>query len=157
MGHSIRAYRAIRPPGHRVVRSVPTPPRIAIVTPVYPNSAEPLRGIFTYRAALALQKWAEVEVYCLLAAYPRTRLLRSRHRPYPRVDPAFRTPGVPVRYIQYPALPLLSRILNAHTASRRLRPPLERNPPDIIVAYWTHPEGTAALIRSGSPAGVILR
>jgi glycosyltransferase involved in cell wall biosynthesis len=163
VAHSIRAYRAIRPPGRRVVISRPaashvtptrpTRPRIAIVTPVYPNSAEPLRGIFTYRAALALQKWAQMEVYCLLAAYPRTPLLRSRQRRYPRVDPAFRTPGVPVRYVQYPALPVVSRVLNAHTAARWLRPHLQRDPPDLVLAYWVHPEGTAAL-RVGRMLGI---
>ncbi len=133
--------------------TISTAPRIALVTPVYPNSQEPLRGIFTYYAARELQKWARVEVYCLLAGYPRAGLLRSRHRKYPRVDPAFRTPGVPVRYIQYPALPLLSRLLNPHTAARWLRPHLERDRPDLVLAYWTHPEGSAAL-RVGRMLGV---
>ena len=54
-----------------------TPPRLAIVTPVYPNSAEPVRGIFTYHAARALQAWADVAVDCLLAAYLPLGPLRS--------------------------------------------------------------------------------
>jgi glycosyltransferase involved in cell wall biosynthesis len=120
-------------------------PRLALVTPVYPNSEEPQRGIFTYYAARELLKWADLHVYCLLAAYPPVRALHSRHRVYARVDPSFQTPGVPVRYIQYPAVPLLSRGLNHHTAARWLRPHLERDRPDLVLAYWTHPEGSAAL------------
>jgi len=119
--------------------------RLAIVTPVYPNSAEPLRGIFTYHAARALQAWAEVAVDCLLASYLPIGPLKPRERRYTRVDPGFRTLGVPVRYVQYPAVPVVSRALNPWVAARWLRPHLERDRPDLVLAYWVHPEGTAAL------------
>src|SRR4051812_40573029 len=92
------------------VTPIPTgrmPSRLAIVTPVYPNSAEPLRGIFTYHAARALQAWADVAVDCLLASYLPIGPLRPRERRYTRVDPGFRTLGVPVRYVQYPAVPVV--------------------------------------------------
>ncbi len=128
-------------------------PRIAIVTPSFPTQAEPYRGIYNYRSTLALQKWAEVEVFCLLAAYPRWSLLRPRSRSYLRSQGLAPTPGVRAHYIDYAALPLLSRPFNAAVCARILRRRLEISRPDLILAYWIHPEGLGA-VRAGSALGI---
>ncbi len=48
-------------------------PRIAVVTPNFPNSADPYLAIYNYHAARALQRWADVVVYCVIPSYPRYR------------------------------------------------------------------------------------
>jgi teichuronic acid biosynthesis glycosyltransferase TuaC len=118
--------------------------RVAIVTPVYPNSEEPYRGIFNYRRAKALSQFAEVEVFCTMAEYP--RLLRPATRAYHKVDAAFTTPGLKVHYVSYPAVPILTRPLNGYNCSRALLGPLREFRPDAILAYWIFPEGYGAVL-----------
>jgi phenylacetate-coenzyme A ligase PaaK-like adenylate-forming protein/glycosyltransferase involved in cell wall biosynthesis len=120
----------------------PRRPRIAIVTPVYPNSNEPYRGIFNYRRARALAEYADVEVFCMMSTYPRS--LRPNFRGYHKVDIAFTTPGLTVRYIPYPALPYVTRSLNGWNCARQLIPELRVFKPDLILAYWVFPEGYGA-------------
>ncbi|SRR5579871_36189 len=118
--------------------------RIAVVTPSYPNSAEPYRGIFNYRRARALARHAEVEVFCTVSTYP--KWLKPRVRMYSEVDPAYTTPGMMAHYIAYPAIPGVTRPLNAWTCARHLLPALREFRPDAIVAYWIFPDGLAAVI-----------
>jgi len=126
-------------------------PRIAIVTPVYPNSNEPYRGIFNYRRARALAEYADVEVFCVMSTYP--SWLRPSTRAYHNVDAAFTTPGLTVHYIPYPALPYLTRPFNGWNCARRLIPELRKFRPDLILAYWVFPEGYGAEL-AGEKLGV---
>lgn len=134
-------------------KSMKIRPRIAIVTPAFPTQAEPYRGIYNYRAALALQKWADVEVFCLIPAYPRLGRLRPRSRSFLRADGLAPTPGVTAHYFEYPALPVLSRPFNASVCGRVLREALPASRPDLVLAYWLHPEGLGA-VRAGSALGI---
>lgn len=119
--------------------------RIAVVTPMFPTSANPQNGRAIYQTVLALQRRAKIEVYCLLPRFPRWRLLQPRTFPYKPIDPAYCPPGVKTRYIEYPALLWLSRLANGFNCRRRLRPWLEQARPDLVLAYWLHPEGSAAV------------
>ncbi len=125
--------------------------RIAVVTPVYPNNAEPYRGIFNYRRARALTAYAEVEVFCPMSSYP--RWLRPRVRAYHEVDPAFTTPGMIAHYISYPAIPGITRPINGWSCARRLLPALRAFRPDVVLAYWIFPEGHGAVL-AGKKLGV---
>src|SRR5580658_9196720 len=125
--------------------------RIAVVTPVYPNSAEPYRGIFNYRRARALSAYAEVEVFCPMSTYP--RWLRPKMRGYLSVDPAFTTPGMTAHYLSYPAIPGITRPINGWSCSRALLPALRAFRPDVLLAYWIFPEGYAAVL-AGQKLGV---
>src|SRR6266852_990113 len=125
-------------------------PRIAVVTPVFPNSNDPYRGIFNYHRVRALQKWADVEVNVLLPAYPRAKIFQPVTRSYPRIDPSYTVPGVKVRYIEYQVLPVISRPFNSSTCARRMLPYImkerEKDRPDLILAYWVYPEGMGAVM-----------
>jgi glycosyltransferase involved in cell wall biosynthesis len=125
--------------------------RIAVVTPVYPNNAEPYRGIFNYRRARALAAYADVEVFCPMSAYP--RLLRPRVRAYSEVDTAFTTPGMTAHYISYPAIPWITRPINGWSCARQLLPALRAFRPDVVLAYWVFPEGRGAVL-AGEKLGV---
>lgn len=120
--------------------------RIALVTPLFPTSAEPYRGNPIYQTALALQRWAEVEVFCPLEKYPRWEFLRPRDTRYNRVDLSYSPVGVSTHYFEFPCLPLISRPFNGRICARGLFPYLERYRPDVVLSYWIYPQGYAALV-----------
>jgi teichuronic acid biosynthesis glycosyltransferase TuaC len=79
--------------------------------------------------------------------------LRPRNFSYIRADPNYSPPDVPAEYIEYPALPLVSRPLNGLVCARSVLPHLERFKPDLILSYYVYPEGYAAL-SAGKRLGV---
>lgn len=127
-------------------------PRIAVVTPNFPNSVDPYLAIYIYHAVRALQRFADVEVYCITPSYPRY-FFAPRRRAYRRVASDFTVPDVRVHYLHYPALPVVTRFMNGRSAARKLMPYLRDSPPDLILAYWMYPEGEGA-VRVGEALGV---
>ena len=118
-------------------------PLISVVTPLFPIAEEPYRGSAIYRTVLALQKHADVEVICPLAVYP--PFLRPRYR-YHRADLNYRPAGIGrVRYVEYFAVPVLSRPFNGWACARRLYPFLAQTRPDLILNYWLYPDGYASV------------
>jgi len=115
--------------------------RIAVVSPFFPNSAEPYGGSPIYQTVLALQRVADVEVFCPRITYPQWRVLQPRRWHYRREDSEYAPPGVRVQYIRYPALPVVSRFLNNWICARWLKPYLQKAAPDVILAYCLYPEG----------------
>jgi teichuronic acid biosynthesis glycosyltransferase TuaC len=116
--------------------------RIAIVSSYFPSSAQPYQGHSAYQTARELRKWAHVEAFVPLAVYP--SWFRPKSFPYFRADRSYCPPDVNTTYIEYPAVPGISRFLNGHMCSRRLLPFLEREKPDVILSYWLYPAGYAA-------------
>ena len=128
--------------------------RIAIVTPVFPNGAETYGGSPLYRTVLALQRLANVEVFCPRLRYPSWRFLQPRNWVYRRVDPSFSPPNVTVHYVEYQALPLVTRPFTGLLCARSLRPALVKYRPEIIIAFCgIYPEGWAAA-RIGTSLGI---
>lgn len=129
-------------------------PHVIFVTPTYPTLGEPFRGIYNFHRAQALREWADVEVVCALARYPPLLAPASAH---PRGGRSIRPLGPPSRLVEYPALPLLSRALNASLCAHRLARIVTSLRPDLVLAYWVYPEGLAAVRvahRMGVPAVV---
>jgi len=116
--------------------------RIAIVSSYFPSSAQPYQGHSAYQTARELRKLAQVEAFVPLATYP--RWFRPKNFPYFRADPNYSPPEIQTRYIEYPALPGISRILNGYMCERKLLPHLRRCRPDLILSYWLYPVGFAA-------------
>jgi len=118
-------------------------PRIAVVTTLFPIADEPYRGKLIHQTVLALQRLAEVEVYCPVARYP--PFLRPRFR-YHRPDPSYLPPGVnSVHYFEYSVIPVLTRPVNGEMCAMRLQSYLEKSSADVILNYWLYPEGYAAV------------
>jgi teichuronic acid biosynthesis glycosyltransferase TuaC len=118
-------------------------PLIAVVTPLFPISEEIYRGKPIYKTVLALQRHADVRVFCPLAVYP--PLLGPKFR-YHRADKRYRPPGVDsIRYFYYSVFPLLSRAINGAVCAKRLRHEIEDTPFDLILSYWIYPEGYGSL------------
>ena len=87
-----------------------------------------------------------MRVFCTIAHYP----------PYlkPRTSQCqglkqfeWCVPAVEGQYVPYPAVPILSRALNAYTCYRQLYEAVRiRSRPDVILNYWLYPEGCAAVM-----------
>lgn len=117
--------------------------RLAVVTSHFPIRAQPHRGQRVYQTLRAMKSWMDIQVFCPLATYP--SFLQPHKFPYVRADLSYSPPDVPAQYIEYPALPLLSRPFNGLVAARYVLPYLERFQPDLIVSYYVYPDGYAAL------------
>jgi teichuronic acid biosynthesis glycosyltransferase TuaC len=116
--------------------------RIAIVSSYFPSSAQPYQGHSAYQTARELKKLALVEAFVPLAIYP--RWFQPRNFPYFRADPNYSPPEIHTTYIEYPAIPGISRFLNGYMCARKLLPHLRRSRPDLILSYWLYPVGYAA-------------
>src|SRR5579875_2066105 len=92
--------------------------RIAIVSSYFPSSAQPYQGHSAYQTARELRKLAQVEAFVPLATYP--RWFRPKNFPYFRADPNYSPPEIQTRYLEYPAIPGISRILNGYMCERKL-------------------------------------
>ena len=127
------------------------PPRIAVVTPLFPTREQPSVGQPIYYTVLGLKQWAEVRVFAPLPRYP--DWLRPTRFLYVRKDLTYRPPGVETEYFEYPVLPRIGRLFNGYICARRLTPRLRSWKPDLILAYWLYPEGFAAVL-AGRRLGV---
>jgi teichuronic acid biosynthesis glycosyltransferase TuaC len=115
---------------------------VTVVTPAYPTSDEPFRGIYNYHRANALQEWADVRLICAMPAYP--AFLRPRAQGAGRRS--LKTmPGLAAVYVEYPALPFVSRAVNSWVCARSIAPLVREAGPDLLLAYWVYPEGLAAV------------
>lgn len=126
--------------------------RLAVVTPYYPTREQPHRGHSAYRTLLRMQGDMEIFVVCPLATYP--SWARPRSFKWVPNDLSYVAPGgLRARYIEYPALPLVSRVCNGLVCRAAIASAVEEFRPDVILNYWIYPEGYAA-VRIGAKLGV---
>jgi glycosyltransferase involved in cell wall biosynthesis len=127
--------------------------RILVVTSQFPIAGEPNRGRPILQTVRALSRRAEVRVISPVARYP--RWARPRSYLFRAADPAHAVPGCDVRYVEYPALPALSRPFNGWLCARTLHAPLREFAPDVVLSYWLYPDAYGAM-RAAQRAGVPL-
>jgi len=125
--------------------------RIAVVTRYFPSSGEPAEGRSLYQTLRIASRSADIKVFYPNAVYP--SWLRPPSRIYDKLDRGFSPPDVNVSYYDFPALPLLSRPLNARLAYRTLLPHVSAFSPDVILGCFLYPAGFAAL-RIGQRLGI---
>jgi glycosyltransferase involved in cell wall biosynthesis len=126
--------------------------RILVVTSQFPIAGEPNRGRPILQTVRALSQRAEVRVLSPVARYP--RWARPRSYLYRDADPAHAVPGCDVDYVEYPALPALSRPFNGWLCARTLHAPLRAFAPDVVLSYWLYPDAFGAMLaarRAGLP------
>ena len=126
-------------------------PRLAVVSSYFPIRAEPHRGQHAYQTLRRMTPWMDIRVFCPLAVYP--SFWRPRTFSYVRADPSYSPPDLSTQYIEYPALPLVSRPLNGPVCAHYVLSHLERFKPDLILSYYVYPDGYAAL-SAGKRLGV---
>jgi teichuronic acid biosynthesis glycosyltransferase TuaC len=117
--------------------------RILIVTSQFPIAGEPNRGRPIHQTVRELSKLADVRVLSPVASYP--RWAKPRSYLFRAADPAHAVPGCDVRYIDYPALPMLSRPFNGWLCARTLHAPLREFAPDVVLSYWLYPDAFGAM------------
>src|ERR1700689_3398467 len=109
--------------------------RIAVATHFFPSSSQPNRGRPIYEITKALARIADVRVFCVDSSYPRYKFLQPRSFLYRNIDASYSLSGVKVEYLQYPALPVITRLLNGHNCGRTLIGRLRRFRPDLVIGY----------------------
>lgn len=124
--------------------------RIAVVTPEFPTREWPHRGRPVYQTLRQLQKYSDLQVLCPLPAYPDWVRPGFDRR---RADLSYSPPDVSALYIEFPAVPWITRPFNGLACARRLAPHIRSFCPDVILNYWLYPAGFAA-VKVGRELGV---
>lgn len=117
--------------------------RLLIVTSQFPIAGEPNRGRPIHQTVRELSKLADVRVLSPVANYP--HWARPRSYLFRASDPAHTLPDCDVRYVEYPALPLLTRPFNGWLCARTLHAPLREFAPDVVLSYWLYPDAFGAM------------
>jgi teichuronic acid biosynthesis glycosyltransferase TuaC len=127
--------------------------RVLIVTSQFPIAGEPNRGRPILQTVRALSRLADVRVLSPVATYPRWATPRSYL--FRAGDPTHTVDGCDVRYLDYPALPAISRPFNGWLCARTLHAPLREFAPDVVLSYWLYPDAFGAM-RAARRAGLPL-
>ena len=93
----------------------------------------------------AMAKMTDLTVYVVRPQYPNVRFLHPRSFLHRKYDPEYKVAGINVRYLGYPAIPVLSRVMNGRTCASRLLPHIRAARPDVLLSYIVYPEGNAAV------------
>lgn len=116
--------------------------KIAVVTKYFPTSAHPWAGHSAYQTLRLLAQRHDVRVFYGVSRYPNIPGLKRRAED--EVDLHWQPGDVPVEYIPYPALPMITRAFNGWTISRTLFDPVRSFAPDVLLNYVIYPDGYAA-------------
>ena len=116
--------------------------RITVVTPEFPTREFPQRGRSVYQTIRHLCDYADVRAVCPLPRYPVHFRPKFDHRP---ADLSYSPPDVSALYLEYPAVPGVTRPLNGLMCAHHLEPHLRTIPADLILNFWLYPAGFAAL------------
>jgi teichuronic acid biosynthesis glycosyltransferase TuaC len=116
--------------------------KVTVVTSDFPIPVEPYRGHSEYQIVLALSKIANVNVICPFPRYPKWFQPSYDYR---HPDLSYSPPGVATRYIEYPALPGLTRCINGSVCAKYLEPYFRESMPDVACNFWLYPEGYATV------------
>lgn len=134
--------------GSRVHARIPGISRVVVVTDSFPTPAQPCPGKSNLEMLRHLNEMVDVQVVCPFPRYP--HWLRPKwHEP---ADPEFLPEGIHAHYLQYPALPVISRAMNGLTCARYAEPFVRALKPDVILNFWIYPAGFAA-VRLGRALG----
>ncbi len=126
--------------------------KVTVVTSDFPIPVEPYRGHSEYQILLALSKYANVNVICPFPRYPKWFQPSYDYRP---PDLSYSPPGVATRYLEYPALPGVTRCINGLVCAKYLEAYFRESTPHVACNFWLYPEGFATVAvarRLGIPA-----
>ena len=104
--------------------------RLLYVSNLFPNPAEPLRGVFNAQQVAALSKLCEVTVVA-----PPAQSLPDHTRD-----------GVRVIHPKFFHVPLLSRPLNGWLFARAIDPVIRRARFDMVLASWAYPDAYGVML-----------
>ena len=121
---------------------------LLFVTNVFPNPIDPTKGLFNYYLARALAGEHDVSVVAPISWID--ELCGGGLRPWPKS--AQRTENRDGIRLDYPRYYYPPKILRSrygefywHSIRRRVRRVIERRRPDVVLSFWAHPDGEAAV------------
>lgn len=118
--------------------------RIAVITPVFPTQASPHQGMFIYNTVRSLRRLAHVDVVKTAIAYPLRGFVRHKAPQFSREDSSSSLANEHIQCLDFPGIPLLTRFLNGLSCRLAIESHIKSLEPDLILAFWTYPEGYAA-------------
>jgi len=116
--------------------------RVLVVTSQFPLPGDLQRGRPVYQTIQHLARIANVSVLSPVASYP--TWIRPRSYIY-HAAPEGLDAGIPVKYVTFPVLPVVSRPLNGWLCARALENEIAEARPDVILSYWLYPDAYGAL------------
>ncbi len=139
------------------------PPHILVSTGIYPNRADPTRGVYVARQVTALSRRCPLRVVAPVRWVP-APLRRGRYARLAGVPRRDRIDGVDVTYPRYVVAPRIGRhfhgaMLDVCVWREHARVAREASP-DVVLGYFAWPYGYAAVMaarRLGLPALVSCR
>jgi len=123
--------------------------KVLLISNAFPNSAEPVRGIFTYQIVKALQKMCDIQVIAPLPWVPTPLRKRSKGRyAHAQVPVEENIGGLVVHHPRYGVIPRVLGFMHPvfmFMPLLRLMKRLDQQEPiDVINAHWIFPDGVAA-------------
>jgi glycosyltransferase involved in cell wall biosynthesis len=112
--------------------------KLLFVSNLFPNAAEPTRGMHNAQQVAALAKRCDINV------------VAPMHHPVP--DEIWR--GIPVAHPRFVHVPLLSRPLNGWLFARAIAPNVEGENFDVVLVNWAYPDAYGVMLlaqRRGFP------
>jgi len=125
--------------------------RITVVSSYFPTSARPYGGNSAVQTLRRMKAHASIEVVCPQERYPNIPGLKPPR--YERPDLTWQPPDFSTTYVEYPAIPFVTRPFNGPVCARILLPHVRMTRPDLILNYWLYPDGYAA-VKVGRELGV---
>jgi glycosyltransferase involved in cell wall biosynthesis len=104
--------------------------RLLFVSNLFPNAAEPVRGIFNAQQVMALSKLCDITVVA-----PTSQSMCDENRA-----------GVRVIHPKFFHVPVLSRSFNGWLFARAIEPVLRRERFDIVLASWAYPDAYGVML-----------
>ena len=104
--------------------------RLLFVSNLFPNAAEPTRGMHNAQQVAALSKHCDIKV------------IAPMHQPVP--DESWR--GMAVTHPRFIHIPVISRPLNGWLFARAIRPAIERTEFDIALVNWAYPDAYGVML-----------
>jgi teichuronic acid biosynthesis glycosyltransferase TuaC len=124
---------------------MPSRMKILAVTPIFPTAEEPYRGAAIWRTLAGLREFADVRGACVQYRYPPgMRPQNYRYHKSPAVTE--QSYGIVSSTVGFPAIPVVTRTINARSIYRRLRRLVAEDQPDILLSYWLQAESYATLL-----------
>jgi teichuronic acid biosynthesis glycosyltransferase TuaC len=123
--------------------------RIIIITNLYPNSEEPLRGVFVESMAKELKELCDLTVISPLPWFPKGDFLKrfGKWHKYSLVNNSREKDGIKIYYPKFIAIPKMGIVhsffmfIAIFSLVNKLH---KQKPIDLINAHWIFPDGVAA-------------
>lgn len=128
--------------------------RILLLTNVFPSPLQPTKGPFNFELARAVSKHHELEIISPISWWEECQAARQGRAIQERTRALG---GIAVHYPRFYYLPKLGRTWYGwfmwRSVQRTVERVLRRRSVDVVVGYWAHPDGYAA-VRAARLAGV---